>query len=350
MVMIVVHRSFRIMRCKDDKDNKMQHLRTSHIVGGIVIEFQSTQSCGKIQWENPTEKCAAHGVVSVFLLFSYLFFFLRFIFLGSRFFTCIHFSSFTMTVHGQTVFITGASSGIGLACAEVFAEAGARLLLAARRTERLTEIASRLASQYGTESHCIVLDVRDRAAVQTRLGEIPAAWQTIDVLINNAGLSRGLDTVQEGNLDDWDAMIDTNVKGLLYVSRAVLPRMVARKQGMVINMGSIAGREVYPKGNVYCATKHAVRALSQAMYRDTNGANVRVCNIDPGMVETEFSEVRFNGDKERAKAVYNGMKPLTARDIADVALFCATRPPHVTLHDIQIMPTSQASATLVHRE
>jgi 3-hydroxy acid dehydrogenase / malonic semialdehyde reductase len=255
-----------------------------------------------------------------------------------------------MNLNKQTVFITGASSGIGLACAEVFAEAGARLLLAARREERLRELASSLASQHGTEAHCITLDVRDRAAVQTSMDALPAAWQTIDVLINNAGLSRGLSAVQSGNLDDWDEMIDTNVKGLLYISRAVLPGMVTRKQGMVINMGSIAGREVYPNGNVYCATKHAVRALSKAMYRDTNGANIRVCNIDPGMVETEFSEVRFQGDKARAKAVYANMTPLSARDIAEVALFCATRPAHVTLHDIQIMPTAQGSATLVHRE
>jgi NADP-dependent 3-hydroxy acid dehydrogenase YdfG len=150
-------------------------------------------------------------------------------------------------------------------------------------------------------------------------------------------------------LDDWEEMINTNVKGLLYVTRAVLPRMVARKQGTVVNLGSIAGKEVYPKGNVYCATKHAVRALSQAMYRDTNGANVRVVNIDPGMVETEFSEVRFHGDRDRARAVYHGLTPLSGRDVADVILFAITRPQHVTLHDIQIMPTAQAAATLVHR-
>jgi serine 3-dehydrogenase len=252
-------------------------------------------------------------------------------------------------VHHSTVLITGASSGIGLECAVVFAAAGARLILAARRYERLEALAEHLNKDYGTESLCLAMDVRNRQQVMETLGALPEAWQKVDVLVNNAGLSRGLDTVQEGNVDDWDEMIDANIKGLLYVTRAVLPGMVARKHGTVINLASIAGRAVYPKGNVYCATKHAVRALSQAMYMDTNGSNVRVCNIDPGMVETEFSEVRFHGDTERAKAVYKGMKPLSGRDVAEVVLFCATRPPHVTLHDIQIMPTDQATATIVHR-
>lgn len=255
-----------------------------------------------------------------------------------------------MNLHNQIVFITGASAGIGRECAELFAEAGARLILAARRTERLTELAASLKERLGTATHSISLDVRDRATVKTAIEALPAAWQEIDILINSAGLSRGMDTFQEANLDDWEEMIDTNVKGLLYVSRSVLPGMVARKRGTVINLGSVAGREVYPKGNVYCATKHAVRALSQAMYRDTNGSNIRVCNIEPGMVETEFSEVRFHGDKERAQSVYKGITPLSGRDIAEIILFCATRPPHVTLHDIQIMPTAQASTTLMHRQ
>jgi 3-hydroxy acid dehydrogenase/malonic semialdehyde reductase len=255
-----------------------------------------------------------------------------------------------MNLHKQITFISGASSGIGRECAELFAEAGARLILAARRIERLNELAASLKERFGTESYCIALDVRDRAAVKTAIEGLPKAWQEIDILINNAGLSRGMDTFQEANLDDWEEMIDTNLKGLLYVSRAVLPGMVGRKRGTVINLGSVAGREVYPKGNVYCATKHAVRALSQAMYRDTNGSNIRVCNIEPGMVETEFSEVRFHGDKERAESVYKGITPLSGRDIADVIFFCATRPPYVTLHDIQIMPTAQASTTLMHRQ
>jgi 3-hydroxy acid dehydrogenase/malonic semialdehyde reductase len=252
-------------------------------------------------------------------------------------------------LQGQTVFITGASAGIGRDCAELCAEAGARLILAARRKERLEELSGYLHKKFGTQTHTFALDVCDRDAVQARIDELSSDWQTIDILINNAGLSRGLDTIQEGHLDDWEEMINTNVKGLLYVTRAVLPRMVARKQGTVVNLGSIAGKEVYPKGNVYCATKHAVRALSQAMYRDTNGANVRVVNIDPGMVETEFSEVRFHGDRDRARAVYHGLTPLSGRDVADVILFAITRPQHVTLHDIQIMPTAQAAATLVHR-
>jgi NADP-dependent 3-hydroxy acid dehydrogenase YdfG len=254
-----------------------------------------------------------------------------------------------MNLHNTITLITGASSGIGLECALLFAEAGSRLVLVARRIERLNELADRLKAEFGTESYCLQLDVRDRKAVFATLAALPAEWREVDTLINNAGLSRGLEPLHEGDVDDWEEMIDANVKGLLYVTRAILPGMVERKRGTIINMASIAGRAVYPKGNVYCATKHAVRALSQAMYMDTNGSNVRVCNIDPGMVETEFSEVRFHGDKDRAKAVYQGLQPLSGRDVADVVLFCATRPPHITLHDIQIMPTAQAAATVVHR-
>ncbi len=255
-----------------------------------------------------------------------------------------------MNLKGSTILITGASSGIGLECANVFAETGARLVLIARRIERLNELAKRLKTTFGTESLCITLDVRDRKQVMDTLMNLPEAWCDVDVLINNAGLSLGMDFIQDGNIDDWEEMIDANVKGLLYVTRALLPHMVERKQGMIINMGSAAGREVYQKGNIYAATKHAVRALSKAIFRDTNGKNIRVCNIDPGMVETEFSEIRFRGDKERAKAVYQGLTALSARDIADVVLFCATRPPHVTLHDIQIMPTAQATTWIAHRE
>lgn len=252
-------------------------------------------------------------------------------------------------LQGTTVFITGASAGIGRDTAEVCAEAGARLLLTARRQDRLDALAKELNQKYKTEAYTFALDVRNYDAVKASIHALPSEWQTIDILINNAGLSRGLDTIQDGNLQDWEEMIDTNVKGLLYVTREILPRMVARKQGTIVNLGSIAGKEVYPKGNVYCATKHAVRALSQAMYRDTNGSNVRVINVDPGMVETEFSEVRFHGDKDRAKAVYHGLTPLSGRDVAEVIFFAITRPAHVTLHDIQIMPTAQAAATIVHR-
>jgi NADP-dependent 3-hydroxy acid dehydrogenase YdfG len=261
-----------------------------------------------------------------------------------------YYDKFMTNLREQNIFITGASAGIGRACAELFAEAGARrLILCARRTDILEELSKDLRARYNAEVCAITLDVRQREAVERSVAGLPAEWRDIDILVNNAGLSRGLDTLHEGKIEDWEEMIDTNLKGLLYVSRAVLPGMVARRRGTVVNIGSIAGREVYPKGNVYCATKHAVRALSQAMYRDANGSNIRVCNIDPGMVETEFSEVRFHGDKDRAKAVYQGMTPLSARDIAEVVLFCASRPAHVTLHDIQIMPTDQAAATIVHR-
>lgn len=255
-----------------------------------------------------------------------------------------------MTLLNKIVLITGASSGIGRECAATFAAAGARLILLARRADRLAEIVAQLQSEYGTESLAIECDVRESIRVFSEMDTLPDHWRSIDILINNAGLSRGLDTLQEGRLDDWEEMIDTNVKGLLYVSRAVLPGMIQRKTGMVINIASIAGRDVYPKGNVYCATKHAVRALSEGMRIDTNGTGVRVCNIDPGLVETEFSEVRFRGDVSRAEKVYEGYTPLHGRDIAEAALFCATRPPHVTIADMLVLPIAQATATIVHKE
>lgn len=249
----------------------------------------------------------------------------------------------------HTVFITGASAGIGLACAHGFAAAGARLLLAARRGEKLHALGDTLREEFGTEVFTVTLDVRSADAVQQAVASLPEEWSQIDILLNNAGLSRGLDPVQRGDLNDWEEMIDTNVKGLLYVSRAVLPGMVERKKGHVINIGSIAGREVYPAGNVYCATKHAVRALTKGMQIDLNGTGVRVTSVDPGMVETEFSIVRFHGDVAKAEGVYRGMTPLSASDVADAILFCATRPPHVNVHELLLMPTDQASATVVHR-
>lgn len=255
-----------------------------------------------------------------------------------------------MRLLNKIVLITGASSGIGRECAAVFAEAGARLILLARRADRLAELSEQLRADYGAESFTIECDVRESIRVFSALDSLPDNWRSIDVLINNAGLSRGLDTVYEGRLDDWEEMIDTNVKGLLYVSRAVLPGMVQRHTGILINIASIAGREVYPKGNVYCATKHAVRALSEGMRIDTNGTGVRVCNIDPGLVETEFSEVRFRGDTGRAGKVYEGYTPLHGRDIAEAALFCATRPPHVTIADMLVLPIAQATATIVHKQ
>ncbi|HEX2695985.1 MAG TPA: SDR family oxidoreductase [Acidobacteriota bacterium] len=250
----------------------------------------------------------------------------------------------------KIVFITGASAGIGQACAGAFADLGARLLLAARRVERLEKLAADLKAAFGTESHVFALDVRNRKAVGKTVADLPVEWKDIEVLVNNAGLSRGLDKLQEGKLDDWEEMIDTNVKGLLYVSRAVLPGMVERGRGHVINIGSIAGREVYPGGNVYCATKFAVNALTKGMRLDLNGTGVRVTTVDPGLTETEFSAVRFHGDAERAGKVYQGYAPLAPQDIADAVVYCATRPLHVDVAEMLVLPTAQASTTLVHKK
>jgi 3-hydroxy acid dehydrogenase/malonic semialdehyde reductase len=245
----------------------------------------------------------------------------------------------------QIVFVTGASSGIGAACAEVFAAQGAKILMAARRLERLQTLAQRLP----TESHCLELDVTQHAQVEEAMRSLPPEWQAMDILINNAGLSRSLDKLYEGQRQDWEEMIDTNIKGLLYVTRAVVPGMLRRGRGHVINIGSTAGHEVYPGGNVYCATKHAVKALTQGLKMDLLGTPLRVSSVDPGLVETEFSMVRFRGDTQRAQAVYAGMQPLTPRDVAEVVLFCATRPAHVNINDVVLMPVAQASALLVSR-
>jgi len=249
----------------------------------------------------------------------------------------------------QVVLVTGASSGIGAACARTFAAGGARLLVAARRLDRLAALADELNALGAAEVRTEELDVRDAAAVAERIESLPESWRAIEVLINNAGLSRGLAPLQDGLLDDWNEMIDTNVRGLLHVDRAVVPLMVARGRGTVVHIGSIAGHEVYPGGSVYCATKHAVRAITGALRLDLVGSGVRVCSIDPGMTETEFSEVRFHGDKRKAAAVYRGMKPLRAEDVAEVVLFASTRPDHVDLAEILLLPTDQASATNVHR-
>ena len=253
-----------------------------------------------------------------------------------------------MELRGKVVFITGASAGIGEACARAFGDLGCRLLLAARRRERL-EILKRELMDQGVEVLALSLDVRKREEVERSLASLPEEWREIHVLVNNAGLALGLDPLHEGEMDDWDTMIDTNVKGLLYVTRAVLPGMVERDRGHIINIGSIAGREVYPGGTVYCATKHAVRAITLGLRLDLLGTKVRVTTVDPGMVETEFSIVRFKGRVERAREVYEGLKPLTAQDIADAVVYCATRPPHVNISEMVIMPTHQASATKVYR-
>lgn len=247
------------------------------------------------------------------------------------------------------VFITGASSGIGRACAEAFAKQGARLLLAARRLDRLETLAADLRTRFGVEVSCFQLDVTSRSEVETKLSQLPEAWSKIDVLVNNAGLSRGLDKLHEALIEDWEEMIDTNVKGLLYVSRKVIPGMVARHRGHVINIGSIAGHEAYPGGSVYCATKHAVNAITRSLRMDLLGTPIRVSSIDPGMVETEFSVVRFHGDEERASKVYQGLQPLAPEDVADAVLYMANCPPHVNISEMIIMPTAQASATLSHR-
>ncbi len=254
-----------------------------------------------------------------------------------------------VSIKNQVVLITGASSGIGAACAKVFAESGAQLILAARREERLQELATTLRDEFGIEVYVLKLDVCDRNQVESQLTALPEPWQNIDILINNAGLSRGLDKLHQGSIQDWEEMIDTNVKGLLYVTRSIVPGMVERQQGHIINIGSIAGHHTYPNGNVYCATKAAVRAISEGLKQDLLGTPIRVSSVDPGLVETEFSDVRFRGDSERAEKVYENLTPLSAEDVADVVLFCATRPAHVNLSEVLLLPTDQSGATLVHR-
>ncbi len=253
---------------------------------------------------------------------------------------------------GKTILITGASSGIGAACARSFAGAGARLLLLARREEKLAILVDELVAGGVDRSslYTLTADVRDRARIASVLGELPTEWRAIDILINNAGLSRGLSKLQAGEIDDWEEMIDTNIKGLLYVTRAVVPGMVARGSGHVVNLGSIAGHQVYPQGNVYCGTKAAVRSISEGLKIDLLGTPVRVTSIDPGMVDTEFSTVRFHGDATRAAKVYAGLQPLTAADIAETILFCLSRPAHVNISEILLVPTAQATPTLVHRD
>ena len=250
----------------------------------------------------------------------------------------------------KIILVTGASSGIGQACAVEFARQGARLILAARRKDRLDILASKLSKDHKAEVLTISLDVRDQKAVQKAVEGLPAKWADIDILLNNAGLSRGLEKIQEGVIQNWEEMIDTNIKGLLYVTRAVLPGMVTRNSGHVVNIGSIAGHEVYPAGNVYNATKFAVKALNKAMRLDVFGTNIRVTSIDPGMVETEFSLIRFRGDKQRADKVYQDVRPLQAEDVAEAVVWCCARPAHVNIEDMIITPTDQASPSMVNRK
>lgn len=247
----------------------------------------------------------------------------------------------------QTALITGATSGIGKATAQLFAKNNINLIICGRRIEKLQQLQQEL-SQF-TKVHILQFDVRYNDEVKKAINSLPSEFKHIDILINNAGNAHGLDSFQNGNIDDWDAMIDGNVKGLLYVSKAVIPQMVERNNGFILNIGSIAGKDVYPNGNVYCASKFAVNALNKGMRIDLNQHNIRVCAIHPGLVETEFSDVRFKGDTERAKTVYQGYKALQPEDIADIIHFVVTRPYHVNIEDLIVYPTAQASATIVNK-
>ena len=254
-----------------------------------------------------------------------------------------------LSLKDKIVFVTGASAGIGESTVRAFAALGAKVLMCGRRADKLEKLAAAMAREHGVATRAFRLDVRDQAAVDKAIAGLPDEWRPIEVLVNNAGLSRGLDKLPGGLVSDWEEMIDTNVKGLLYVTRAVLPGMIERGRGHVINIGSIAGHEVYPAGNVYCATKFAVRALTQGLRLDLNGTPIRVTEVSPGMVETEFSLVRFHGDAERAAKVYQGLTPLGPADIAEAVVWCATRPLHVNVSEVVVMPVAQASTTLVHR-
>lgn len=255
-----------------------------------------------------------------------------------------------MSLKGKIVFITGASSGIGAATALAFAAEGARLLLAARRAGKLAEVASAALAKGAPAVHSIDLDVRDHRAVQNAIDGLPPEWAEIEILVNNAGLSRGLDKLYMGHIQDWEEMIDTNVKGLLYVTRAVVPGMVVRGRGHVINLGSTAGEMTYPNGAVYCATKAAERSINDGLRQDVLGTPVRVTTVDPGMVETDFSVVRFRGDHERAAKVYKGIAPLTGDDVAEAIVWAASRPAHVNIARILLTPVQQANSLLFHRE
>jgi len=250
----------------------------------------------------------------------------------------------------KTIFITGASAGIGKACAELFAKEKSDLILTARRIDRLKTIARKLEIENKIEVKCLKLDVRNFDEIDQTINSLGKNWKKVDILINNAGLSRGLNKIYEGKKEDWDEMVDTNIKGLAYVTRHILPLMVKRKRGHVINIGSTAGHEVYPNGNVYAATKFAVKALSQSTRLDVLDKGIKVTSVDPGMVETEFSLVRFRGDKEKAKNVYKGLKPLSPKDVAEAVLFCATRPKDVNINQIILTPLAQASSTQVIRK
>ena len=253
-----------------------------------------------------------------------------------------------MIMYTKTALITGASSGIGMATAKVFARNGINLILCGRRQERLDTLKNELNSLCNI--HILNFDVRNKKDVFLKIKSLPKVFSTIDILINNAGNAHGLDNIQDGNVEDWDAMIDINVKGLLYVSKAVLPTMLLSQSGHIINIGSTAGKEVYPKGNVYCASKYAVDAINQGMRIDLNGKGIKVGAINPGLVATEFSEVRFKGDTQKATKIYQGFTPLQAKDIAEIIWFTVTRPAHVNIADLTVMALDQASSTIVNKK
>ncbi|BAX80897.1 SDR family NAD(P)-dependent oxidoreductase [Labilibaculum antarcticum] len=250
----------------------------------------------------------------------------------------------------KIAFITGATAGIGEACAKKLAEIGFDLIISGRRKEKLEILQQELIANYQVKVFSIELDVRNQKEVESKIKSLPEKWNKIDLLLNNAGLAVGVSSFQEGIIDDWERMIDTNLKGLLYVTRAITPLMIERKKGQIINITSVAGKEVYPGGNVYCATKHAVDAITKGMRIDLLPHNIKVCSLAPGMVDTEFSLVRFKGDSEKAEQVYNGFTPLNAEDIAETVEFIATRPSHVNINDILIMATDQASARDVNKQ
>lgn len=253
------------------------------------------------------------------------------------------------SLKSKVVCVTGASSGIGKACAVEFARHGCSLLVIARRKDRIDALAQRLTDEFKVRALVRQLDVTNRFAVEETFSSLPSGWANIDILVNNAGLARGLAKFHEGKIEDWEEMIDTNVKSLMYVTRTVLPRMVERNSGHIINIGSIAGHQTYAMGNVYSASKFAVTGLTRSLKMDLLGTNIRVSSVDPGLVETEFSEVRFRGDKERASKTYQGMTALRPEDVAEAVAFCVTRPPHVNIGELTITPTDQASVTMVHR-
>jgi len=255
-----------------------------------------------------------------------------------------------ISLKNKMVFITGASSGIGKACAYAFAKEGANLVISARRIEKIEEIKKDIEEKYSVKVLAFKLDVTNREEVISAISGLEGDWKKVDILINNAGLAKGTNKLVEDNPEGWDEMIDTNVKGLLIVTKEIVKGMVERKSGHVINLGSIAGHEAYPGGSVYCASKFAVRAITDALRIETVEHNIRVSTVDPGMVETEFSEIRFYGDKEKAKKVYRGLTPLYAEDIAETVLFCATRPANVNINEIVIMASAQATAMIAHRK